>query len=182
MLFRSTQAKVGWNNDSTLSTNTLQAVVPTEAIAGFIVNNMKVIGPYLPIGTKVLSSFAQGSLTYVNLLLPISVTDVPSLGSTVIANDVYTVTLDKNLQNTIKVGSVLVFDDFNGDAQTLVTDIEAPAGGNTITFTTPIGRSVEGSNIKLKGLRNQLATVANVNIPALNSNNSVYLQIGRAHV
>ena len=151
-------------------------MVPTEAIAGFVVNNMKVTGPYLPIGTKVSSSFVRGSLTYINLQLPISVDAVPSLGSTVIANDVYTVTLDKDLQNTIKVGSVLVFDDFNGDAQTLITDIEAPAGGNTITFTTPIGRSVEGSAIKLKGLKNQLATVANVNIPALNSNNSVYLQ------
>ena len=162
----------GWNNDPTNTINSIQAVVPTEAIQGTLVNNMTVIGPYIPQGTSVANTFVRGSLTYINLVFPVSIQNVPSLGSTVIGNDIFTVRLDKPLTTPLAVGTELRFDDFSGDPQTLVMDIAAEAGTANITFGTPIGRSVAGSSIKLKGFKNQIATVANVNTL---SNSSLYL-------
>ena len=162
----------GWNNNPAATINKIQAVVSTDAIQGTLVNNMTVLGPYLPQGTTVANTFVRGSLTYINLSFPSTVQNVPSLGSTVIGNDIYTVRLDKPLKYPLAVGTELRFDDFSGDPQTLVMDIAAEAGTANITFGTPIGRSVAGGTVKLKGLKNRLATVANVNTL---SNSSLYL-------
>ena len=153
----------------------VELVIPTVAVQGIIVENMTVLGPAIPPSTTVSSVSARGSLTYINLEFPSTLTGVNSIGSVVTDNPAFSVSLSANLTYPLAAGTELRFDDFTGDPQVIIMDLDVAAGGNVINFANPVGRTVVGSTIKLKGLKNGYATVANAGTV---SPDSLYLETG----
>lgn len=151
----------GYLANAAASITGVELVIPTAAVQGIIVENMTVLGPAIPPSTTVTSVIARGSLTYVELEFPTALTGINSIGAIVTDNPAFSVSLNANLSYPLAAGTELRFDDFTGDVQTIVMDQDVAAGGNTIAFTNPVGRTVVGSAIKLKGLKDGSAIVAN---------------------